>query len=157
MALMVLSPGRINLIGEHTDYSNGYTMPMAITLYTVLNAEISETVELYSEYFKEKRGFGLNEISVKEGTWMDYVKGVYWATLGEGFQVGGMKGKIRGNLPVGSGLSSSASLELAVLEFLNTAYSLRIPKIRKELIAKKAENEFVGVPCGILDQFAIAF
>ncbi len=157
MAFTVLSPGRINLIGEHTDYSGGYTMPMAITLYTVLNAETSETVELYSEHFKEKKSFVLNEVSIKEGTWIDYVKGVYWITMRKSFQVGGMNGRIYGNLPVGSGLSSSASLELAVLEFLNTAYSLKIPKIKKVLIAKEAENEFVGVPCGILDQFAITF
>ena len=157
MTLKVLSPGRINLIGEHTDYSKGYAMPMAVTLYTVLDAEISETVKLYSEYFKEKRGFDLNEISIKTGTWIDYVKGIYWAVREEGFQVGGMQGRIYGDLPVSAGLSSSASFELAILEFLNRAYSIRLSRIKKVFIAKKAENEFVNVPCGILDQFAITF
>ncbi|USS41729.1 galactokinase [Thermococcus aggregans] len=152
----VESPGRVNLIGEHTDYTFGYVMPMAINLYTVLEGEKAQEVTLYSEHFKEERSFKPDQLN-RENAWIDYVKGIYWVLKKEGYSVGGMKGKISGDLPIGAGLSSSASLELAVLEFLNKAYSLNLSRLEMALLAKKAENEFVGVPCGILDQFAIAF
>ncbi len=157
MKYVVLSPGRINLIGEHTDYSGGYAMPMAINLYTRLEASKFEIVELFSEHFMEHMSFDPQKQLIKTGRWIDYVMGVYKVVHDEGMDAGGMKGTISGNLPVGSGLSSSASLELAILEFLDRAYSLGIPKLKKAVLAKKAENEFVGVPCGILDQFAIVF
>ncbi|MFA4720281.1 galactokinase [Pyrococcus kukulkanii] len=154
--IRIESPGRVNLIGEHTDYTLGYVMPIAINLYTILEGEKSQDVILYSEYFKEERSFNLNQLN-KENTWTDYVKGIYWVLKEEGYTVGGMRGKISGNLPIGAGLSSSASFELAILSFLNKAYSLNLSRLDMALLAKKAENEFVGVPCGILDQFAIAF
>lgn len=154
--VVVKSPGRVNLIGEHTDYSLGYVMPMAVNLYTVLEGEKAEEVTLYSEHFKEEKSFKLGHL-IREGSWIDYVKGIYWVLGEEEYSVGGMKGRISGNLPIGAGLSSSASLELAVLAFLNQAYSLNLPRLDMALLAKRAENEFVGVPCGILDQFAIAF
>ena len=154
--MRVKSPGRVNLIGEHTDYSLGYVMPMAINLYTAIEGEKADEVRLYSEYFKEERSFKPEQLD-RKGSWIDYVKGIYRVLREEGYSAGGMKGRISGNLPIGSGLSSSASLELAVLAFLNRAYSLNLSRLDMALLAKKAENEFVGVPCGILDQFAIAF
>nr|WP_245250279.1 galactokinase [Thermococcus stetteri] len=154
--MRVYSSGRVNLIGEHTDYSYGYVLPMAIDRYTVVGGEPHERVELYSEHFRERVSFGLDDLE-KKNSWADYVKGVYWVLRREGYVAGGMKGRVGGNLPLGSGLSSSASFELAVLAFLNEAYSLKLSRLEMALLAKKAENEFVGVPCGILDQFAIAF
>ncbi|WP_179192985.1 galactokinase [Thermococcus litoralis] len=154
--IRVESPGRVNLIGEHTDYTFGYVMPMAINLYTILEGEKAEVVTLYSEHFKEEKFFSLDQL-YKENTWIDYIKGIYWVLKKEGYNIGGIKGKILGNLPIGAGLSSSASLELAVMAFLDKAYSLNLSRLEMALLAKKAENEFVGVPCGILDQFAIAF
>ncbi len=154
--IRVLSPGRVNLIGEHTDYTLGYVMPMAINLYTVLEGEKAEDVRLYSEHFNEERSFNPGRFT-REGSWMDYVKGVYWALWREGHEAGGIHGRIGGDLPPGAGLSSSASLELAVMALLNRMYELNLPPIEMALLAKEAENEFVGVPCGILDQFAVTF
>ena len=148
------SPGRVNLIGEHTDYSLGYVMPMAIDLYTVLHAQRDDRVKVYSQVFREVEEFVLDEIR-KSNSWGDYVRSIFWVLKEEGYEVGGMKGILGGDLPIGSGLSSSASLELAVLAFLNEAYKLNLLPVEMALLAQKAENEFVGVPCGILDQFTV--
>jgi galactokinase len=153
--MKVSSPGRVNLIGEHTDYTYGYVMPVAINLYTEIQGEKSEYVELYSEIFNETKRFQLINL-VKEDSWIDYVKGVYKVLFERGFNPKGITGRVGGNLPISSGLSSSASFELATMHFLNEAYSLNISRKEMALLSQKAENEFVGVPCGIMDQFVVA-
>ncbi len=152
--LKICSPGRVNLIGEHTDYSLGYVMPMAIDLHTYLEAVKSEEVILYSESLRDGGRFKVDVLE-RENSWLDYVKGIYYILQRKGYRVGGMHGRIYGNLPIGSGLSSSASLELAILEFLNSSYDLNLKRIEMAIIAQEAENEFVGMPCGIMDQMAI--
>jgi len=102
------SPGRVNLIGEHTDYSFGYVMPMAVNLYTQIEGDAFEYVELYSKHFEETKSFKLDQIK-KENSWIDYVKAIYWVLIGEGLTPKGIRGRIGGNLPIDSGLSSSAS------------------------------------------------
>lgn len=154
--IKVKSPGRVNLIGEHTDYTYGYVMPMAINLYTKIEAEKHGEVILYSEHFGEERKFSLNDLR-KENSWIDYVKGIFWVLKESDYEVGGIKGRVSGNLPLGAGLSSSASFEVGILETLDKLYNLKLDSLSKVLLAKKAENEFVGVPCGILDQFAVVF
>jgi len=155
--MKVLASGRVNLIGEHTDYSYGYVMPIAINLYTELDAEIQDDeVELYSKAYNETKKFSIKNFE-KEGSWIDYVKGIYRVLIDEGFSLKGFKGIVGGNLPIGSGLSSSASFEMAIMAFLNKALNLGLDRLKMALLAKKAENEFIGVPCGILDQFSIAF
>ncbi|WP_346765827.1 galactokinase [Thermococcus sp. MV5] len=154
--LRVQSPGRVNLIGEHTDYTLGYVMPMAVNLYTVLEGERDENVNIYSDYFGEWRSFTLNELK-KENSWIDYIKAIYWILLRKKYEIRGIKGRVYGDLPLGAGLGSSASFELATLAFLNRAYDLHLPLRDMALMAQEAENKFVGVPCGILDQFAITF
>ncbi len=153
--MKIASPGRVNLIGEHTDYSLGYVMPMAINLYTYLEGEKSEDVVLYSQALQSSARFSPKNFE-RSGGWEDYVKGIYFSLQKRGYDVGGLRGKIYGNLPIGSGLSSSASLELAVLDFLKEVYNLDLTRRDLALIAKEAENEFVGVPCGVMDQMAIA-
>ena len=153
--MKISSPGRVNLIGEHTDYSLGYVMPLAINLYTYLEGERYENVILHSRTIGEK-GFFDPESFTREGNWLDYPKGIYFSLQKRGYMPGGLKGEIYGTLPIGAGLSSSASLELAILEFLNQEYNLNLSRMDEALIAKDAENEFVGVPCGIMDQMAIA-
>ncbi|MBO3802086.1 MAG: galactokinase [Candidatus Brockarchaeota archaeon] len=153
--MKVLSPGRVNLIGEHTDYTHGYVMPVAIDLYTKIQGEKSEDVELYSEVFNETKRFQLNKL-VKENSWIDYAKGIYKILFERNFNPKGIKGKVGGNLPISSGLSSSASFELAIIYSLNELYSLKISRKEMALLSQKAENEFVGVPCGIMDQFVVA-
>ncbi len=152
--LKIASPGRVNLIGEHTDYSLGYVMPMAINLYTFLEGEKASLVEIYSENLKSKKSFYLQNLK-RENDWSDYIKGIFWILLKHNHNLQGLRGKIYGNLPIGSGLSSSASLELAVLEFLNLKYKLKLSKMEEAILAKEAENEFVGVPCGVMDQMAV--
>ncbi|AFL95578.1 galactokinase [Thermococcus cleftensis] len=148
------SPGRVNLIGDHTDYALGYVMPVAINLYTVLHAQKDEKARVYSQIFREVKEFDLEDIK-KANDWADYVRGIFWVLRVEGYKVGGMRGILGGDLPIGSGLGSSASIEIAVLAFLNGAYGLDLLPIEMALLAQKAENDFVGVPCGILDQFAV--
>ncbi len=153
--LKIASPGRVNLIGEHTDYSLGYVMPMAINLYTFLEGNKSSFVEIYSETLKSKTSFNLQSLE-RSNDWSDYIRGIFWILLKNNYNPKGIRGKIYGNLPIGSGLSSSASLELAVLEFLNLEYKLKLSKMDEAILAKEVENEFVGVPCGVMDQMAVA-
>ncbi len=153
-SMKICSPGRVNLIGEHTDYSFGYVMPMAINLYTYLEGNKDKDVALYSENLRMGGRFKIDDLR-RENNWLDYVKGIYYILQSRGYRVGGMHGRIYGNLPIGSGLSSSASLELAILEFLKENYILNLKKMEMAIIAKEAENNYVGMPCGIMDQMAI--
>ena len=153
--MKICSPGRVNLIGEHTDYSLGYVMPMAIDLYTYLEGTKNRDVVLYSENLGMGGKFKIDNFE-KENNWLDYVKGIYYSLYKRGYRAGGMHGRIYGNLPIGSGLSSSASLELAVLEFLKESYISNLNRIEMAIIARDAENNFVGMPCGIMDQMAVA-
>ena len=153
--MKINSPGRVNLIGEHTDYSLGYVMPMAINLYTYLEGEKSKNVILYSRTLQSRAQFSPQDLE-RENDWADYVKGIYFALQKRGYGPGGIRGEIYGTLPIGAGLSSSASLELAILYFLNESYNLNLTRKDMALIAKEAENEFVKVPCGVMDQMAIA-
>ena len=153
--MKICSPGRVNLIGEHTDYSFGYVMPMAIDLYTYLEGTKNRDVVLYSENLEMGGKFKIDSFE-KENNWLDYVKGIYYSLYKRGYRAGGIYGRIYGNLPIGSGLSSSASLELAVLEFLKENYTLHLKRIEMAIMARDAENNFVGMPCGIMDQMAVA-
>jgi len=153
--LTIKSPGRVNLIGEHTDYTLGYVMPAAINLYIILEGRPSTVVRLQSSVLGQVAEFDLNNLT-RSGDWGDYIKGIYYVLAKRGLRAGGIEGVVSGNLPAGAGLGSSASLELAMLYFLNQAYSLKLSRIEMALVAKEAENEFVGVPCGILDQFSVS-
>ncbi len=152
----VFSPGRVNIIGEHTDYSYGYVMPMAINIGNYLDYKSSDIIKIRSEAFNEEIEINLKDIR-KQNKWIDYILGVYYVLYQSNLRPKGIEGRIYGNLPISSGLSSSASIELAVLTALNYTYKLNLDKLQLALLGKKAENEFVGVPSGILDQFAVAF
>jgi galactokinase len=150
-----ISPGRVNLIGEHTDYSSGYVLPVATDLHTRLDAEPAADVTVRSAAFDEQRSFETSD-RTRTDDWTDYVKGCYAILEDEGFEPGGFRGVLSGDLPLGSGLSSSASLELAILAFLEEAYDLGLSRERLARIGQRVENDFVGVSCGIMDQFAVA-
>ncbi|AFZ70682.1 galactokinase [Caldisphaera lagunensis DSM 15908] len=153
----VFSPGRVNIIGEHTDYSFGYVMPMAINLGNYFEYIPYNKIKIRSDAYNEEIELDLSEVNKKQNKWIDYVLGIYNALYKINLKPGGINGRIYGNLPISSGLSSSASIELAIITALNYTYKLNLDKIQMALIGKKAENEFVGVPSGILDQFAIEF
>lgn len=151
----VRSPGRVNLIGGHTDYSGGYAMPMATDRQTELTATPATDVTVSSAAMDETCTFDVDD-RTSAGDWTDYVRGCYAVLDDAGYDPGGFEGTVEGDLPLGSGLSSSASLELAVLTFLAAAYDLDVSRAELARLGQRVETEFVGVDCGIMDQYAVA-
>ncbi|MGD2245028.1 MAG: galactokinase [Candidatus Aminicenantes bacterium] len=154
------APGRINIIGEHTDYNLGYVLPAALNLrnYFLLSRRPDDKVSLWAENFKEKEEFSLSEISFAEDSqWVNYIKGVLWVLEEKGLELQGVNGLVWGNIPLEAGLSSSAALEVSVVHGLHTLFKLDIEPLEMVKITRKAENEFVGVQCGIMDQFISVF
>ncbi|RZI49143.1 galactokinase [Lactococcus kimchii] len=157
------SPGRINLIGEHTDYNGGFVFPASITIGTTGLARLRKDskVKLYSENFP-KLGvieFDLADVEKKDGeSWSNYVKGMIIMLRGAGYTLDkGFELLIKGEIPTASGLSSSASLELLVGAVLDDLFKLNVPRLELVQLGQKTENDFIGVNSGILDQFAIGF
>jgi galactokinase len=153
------APGRVNLIGEHTDYAEGFVMPAAIDFATLagVTPRNDGKIVIYSENFKEERTFDAASLP-KNGSkdWTDYPLGVIVTLAGEGLRVPGLSLSLLGDVPLGSGLSSSAAVEvataLAVTSLLGVDYAR--PKLAR--LCQRAENEFVGANCGIMDQFISA-
>ncbi|GHC26444.1 galactokinase [Leuconostoc lactis] len=157
------SPGRINLIGEHTDYNGGHVFPAAITLgtYGVAGKRTDKLVKLYSTNMPEAGVITFeidDESKLPHGSWGNFVKGVLQALRGYGnkFETG-FELVISGNIPNGSGLSSSSSLELLIGVVAKKLYDLKVPRLQLVASGQRAENDFVGVNTGIMDQFAIGF
>lgn len=157
------SPGRINLIGEHTDYNGGYVFPASITYgtYGVARRREDDKVFVYSTNF-EKLGvidFTVNELNYdKNDNWANYVKGVLLTLKEAGHKIDtGFELLVEGTIPNGAGLSSSASLELLVGVVLEDLFKLDVTRLELVKLGKKVENEFIGVNSGIMDQFAIGF
>lgn len=155
------SPGRINLIGEHTDYNGGYVFPAAITYgtYGLTRQRKDRTIRLYSLNFEE---VGMIEFSLDELTyepshlWANYPKGVLRYISEHGHELpNGLDILIYGNIPNGAGLSSSASLEILIGVMVNEVFQLGIDRVQLVKIGQKVENQFIGVNSGIMDQFAI--
>lgn len=156
------APGRVNLIGEHTDYNGGHVFPCALTLgtYATVRNREDRNINLYSINF-EKAGLitiSLDNLKITENeSWTKYIKGAIYATIE---QVGNIEHGFDivygGNLPIGTGVSSSASLEVLTVFILNDMLKLKLDLTEIAKIAQRAESEFVGVNCGIMDQFAIA-
>ena len=154
------APGRINIIGEHTDYNLGYVLPVALNLrnHCLLSRRPDDKVRLWTENFRKKDEFSLREITFsEENKWVNYIRGIFWVLKEEGLDLPGIDGVIRGDIPPESGLSSSAALEVSIVHGLNTLFNLDLAPLRMVELARKAENEFVGVQCGIMDQFISVF
>jgi galactokinase len=155
------APGRINLIGEHTDYNGGYVFPASITIgtYGVARKRADKQIRLYSENFPEKGiiTFSLDDLEYrKEDDWTNYPKGVIRYLKAAGHAIdSGIEIAFYGNIPNGAGLSSSASIELLTGVILDDLFGLAIERLELILTGKKVENEFIGVNSGIMDQFAI--
>lgn len=158
---LFFSPGRVNLIGEHTDYNGGMVFPCAITFgtYAVVSKRTDSCMRLFSINFKEK---GIIDVALqtlhydKKDDWANYVKGVLYFLQQEGFEIPcGLNILIEGNIPNGAGLSSSASLEVLTGTILKETFQLPISKLDIIKLSQKAENQFVGMNCGIMDQFII--
>jgi len=153
------APGRVNLIGEHTDYNEGFVLPMAIDRTVAVAAAPADgkTVRVYSADFDardEWRADAPRRTGRRE--WRDYVRGVAWAMLDGGYELQGADLAIAGDVPQGAGLSSSAALEVAVAGALSVVSGRVVEPRELAVLCQKAENQFVGVQCGIMDQLTAA-
>ncbi|MEU6076990.1 galactokinase [Micromonospora sp. NPDC047074] len=153
------APGRANLIGEHTDYNDGFVLPFALPLRTVAAAapQPGEAWTVWSELSGETISFGADQVtgSGRVTGWGAYVAGVVWALREAGHRVPGARLAIASDVPLGAGLSSSAALEAAVLAALVDLGGLDLPTERWPRLAQRAENRYVGAPTGIMDQSAV--
>ena len=156
------APGRVNLIGEHTDYNGGHVFPCALTIgtYAVVRKRKDNKLRFYSMNFEK---LGVLESTIeeleykKEEDWINYPKGMIWALKGEGYNIDtGFDIVYYGNIPNSSGLSSSASIEVLTGFVLKDLFNLDLDMVKLALLGQKAENQYVGVNCGIMDQFIIA-
>ena len=154
--LLAEAPGRVNLIGEHTDYNEGFVFPAAIDrrISVVAGCRNDRWVRAYSINFEQVVEFGLDDMSLSEtAPWSNYLRGVLFQLAAKGYQVGGFNAVVSGDVPVGAGLSSSAAFEVAVAGAMQALFSLEIDPVDLALLSQAAEREFVGVSCGIMDQF----
>lgn len=155
------SPGRVNLIGEHTDYNGGNVFPCALSFgtYGVISLRDDSKVRMYSGNFEEIGiiEFSLDDIKYKkEDNWVNYPKGVIDVMKKHGYNINrGFNVAVYGNIPNGAGLSSSASLELLIAVMMDSLFNFNIDRVDLVKFSQEAENKFVGVNCGIMDQFAI--
>jgi galactokinase len=147
--LVASAPGRINLIGEHTDYNGGFVLPCAVGRHVAV-AVGRGGGELYSTNFDETRRMGRE----KDSSWADYPRGVACAFGEKGRRVGDFRAAFAGDVPLGSGLSSSAAIEAATALALDALFGLEMDRKELAVLCQRAENEFVGVRSGIMDQYA---
>jgi len=158
-AIIVVAPGRVNLIGEHTDYNGGFVLPAAIDRHMVMAASPREDslVCLHSVDFSSDVSFSLDAISRDtQAEWSNYERAVAWVLQEAGYEISGMNAVLTGNVPIGSGLSSSAAIEVATAYAFRTLNDLPLDLVTLAKLCQRAENEFVGVNCGIMDQFISA-
>jgi galactokinase len=154
------APGRINIIGEHTDYTLGYVLPASINknIYFLASKRKDLRVKIFSIQFKEGDSFKIGEIeSFSIKTWKNYVRGIFNLFFERDFSISGVNGLIYGNIPIGAGLSSSAALEVSIINGLNVLFDMELEKIEIACVAQKVEQDFAGVRCGIMDQFISVF
>jgi galactokinase len=154
------APGRVNLIGEHTDYNDGFVLPVAIDRQVMLagRARTDDSVRLWSVHFEQGSEFSLLQITPEPAvSWSNYVRGVAFVLQQEGFVLRGMDAVIAGDVPIGSGLSSSAAIEVATAVAFRDLCALDISQLQLASLCQRAENEFVGMKCGIMDQFIATF
>lgn len=153
---IIRSPGRINVIGEHTDYHQGFVLPAAIdkNVYVAIRKNNSEKIRLYSESFSQHIEMSLQDINPSVQSWANYILGVVDEMQKLGHQLEGFDLYITGDVPLGAGLSSSAAVECATGFAINELFSLNISRIDLAKIGQQAEHHFAGVMCGIMDQFA---
>ena len=157
--VLYTSPGRINLIGEHTDYNGGYVFPGAIDkgIYASIRLNGTDKVRAYSADYDAYSEFGLNEEDKPNEAWARYIFGVCREIQKRGYMVKGFDTAFFGNVPLGAGMSSSAALESTFAFALNDLLNLNIDKFELARIGQSTEHNYCGVKCGIMDQFASLF
>jgi galactokinase len=154
--IIAQAPGRVNLIGEHTDYNEGFVLPMAIDYFVqvAVSRRKDQHLRFYSFDFGDRKRTSLSNLRFKkEDRWANYLKGVISVLLNRGYTTGGLSFTVSGNIPLGVGLSSSAALEVATALAMERLLGIEIPGAELARLAQEAESSFVGVQCGIMDQF----
>lgn len=156
--LLARAPGRVNLIGEHTDYNDGFVLPIAIDREIIIAARprLDSRVILHSLDLNREYTFDLTQIKPGSKAPIEYIKGVAWALQKAGFGLTGIEGVFVGNIPIGAGLSSSAALEIAAARLFSAASGITWQPSEMAQFAQQAEREWVGVNCGIMDQLISA-
>ena len=155
---IVRAPGRVNLIGEHTDYNDGFVLPMAIdrSIWIALRKRHDSNVQVSSIDFCQQESFSLEHLKKEQSNWVEYIKGVAWALKNKGYKLEGWEGVIAGNVPIGAGLSSSAAIEIASALAFSLTSNIEWDARQMALIAQQAENNWMGVSSGIMDQMISA-
>ncbi len=154
------APGRVNLIGEHTDYNDGFVMPAAIDFFScsAIAPRSDRKLSVYSEQFRESVELDLDQLTgPPRKHWSDYVRGVAAVLWEEGYPLNGANLLIDGQVPIGSGLSSSAAIEVATALALTSVGGVTIPLLEVAKLCQRAENDYTGARCGIMDQFVSCF
>ena len=153
------SPGRINLIGEHTDYNGGFVFPGAIDkgIYAAIQANGGDKVRVYSLDYEAMSEFGMREDDLPQEAWARYIFGVVREIQKRGYRINGFDAVFAGDVPLGAGMSSSAALESTFAYAINDIYRLGIEKMELARIGQATEHNYCGVKCGIMDQFASIF
>ncbi len=157
--LLVRSPGRVNLIGEHTDYNMGYVLPGAIdkAIYFAITPRNDRYCRIFALDMNDEHQFTLDDLQSARKGWPNYLMGVADQFIKARYELRGFNCVFGGDIPIGAGLSSSAALEAGLAFALNRMFELRIDDLSLVRLAQKAENEFVGVQCGIMDQYINIF
>ncbi|MBK5209079.1 MAG: galactokinase, partial [Flavobacteriaceae bacterium] len=159
-SILIFSPGRINIIGEHTDYNEGFVFPAAIDkgIYAAIQKSTSDLCSVFAYNKNETYKFSLENIQpVENGDWRNYILGVVSEIQKKGVNLEPFNIVFGGDIPGGAGLSSSAALENSVVYGLNEVFNLGLTKKEMIFISQKAEHNYVGVKCGIMDQYASMF
>ena len=159
-AVIVRAPGRVNLIGEHTDYNDGFVLPVAIDRSALVAADLraDRRVQIHALDLDDQTAFRLSDVSPEAGIvrrdgWFDYPRGVAWALQSRGATLVGLNAVLTSDVPIGAGLSSSAAVEVAFAYAWQQLSGFALERFNLALACQRAENEFVGVNCGIMDQF----
>ncbi len=152
--LVVRAPGRVNLIGEHTDYNDGFVLPLAIdrAVWIALRPRSDCRVKVYSIDYQEAREFDLANLKHEKAGWIEYLKGVAWCLQDAGMKLQGWEGVLAGDVPLGAGLSSSAALEMATARAFAAVSDIAWDAVAQAKLGQRSENKWIGVNCGIMDQ-----
>ena len=153
------SPGRVNILGEHTDYNEGFVLPAAIdkNIYIAIAKRNDDIINLYAVDFNESFTADINNVKKSSIQWANYILGVIDQLQKKGFKLAGFNAVVDGDVPIGAGLSSSAAVECATIYALNEIFELGLDRLQMVPLAQKAEHVFAGVNCGVMDQFASMF